>query len=209
MLLLLLRTEGFKVVVSGGVSLNGGSNIVDGGGIIKPIILMNGGGIVDAPQNIFSNNAVTTKFLGTTADYTSILYLAIDDNRSNDIAIFDSQNSTVNSTFSLGNFANGKELKFRLHVKNTGMDFFTGTSHARVQQNYGGSQTTLVSFEDSDDFDYNDLSFSVTPTQSGFSNVPQFAAAESVPEPFTIIGTLIGGTAAFRMKKKLANSDKA
>lgn len=28
-------------------------------------------------------------------------------------------------------------------------------------------------------------------------------AATSVPEPFTIIGTLIGGTAAFRMRKKL------
>jgi hypothetical protein len=28
-------------------------------------------------------------------------------------------------------------------------------------------------------------------------------AATSVPEPFTVIGTLVGGTAAFRMKKKL------
>ena len=30
----------------------------------------------------------------------------------------------------------------------------------------------------------------------------------SVPEPFTIVGTLIGGTAALRMKKKLKSNDK-
>jgi hypothetical protein len=31
----------------------------------------------------------------------------------------------------------------------------------------------------------------------------------SVPEPFTVIGSLIGGTAAFRMKKKLKSAKKA
>ncbi|WP_310429805.1 choice-of-anchor L family PEP-CTERM protein [Chamaesiphon sp. VAR_48_metabat_135_sub] len=30
----------------------------------------------------------------------------------------------------------------------------------------------------------------------------------AVPEPFTVIGTLVGGTAAFRMKKKIADSSK-
>jgi hypothetical protein len=34
-------------------------------------------------------------------------------------------------------------------------------------------------------------------------NVTPTASAAAVPEPFTIIGTLIGGTAAVRMKKKL------
>jgi hypothetical protein len=32
--------------------------------------------------------------------------------------------------------------------------------------------------------------------------------APSVPEPFTVIGTIVGGTAAFRMRKKLANVNK-
>jgi hypothetical protein len=32
--------------------------------------------------------------------------------------------------------------------------------------------------------------------------------ASAVPEPFTIIGTIIGGTAAFRMRKKLSSSAK-
>jgi hypothetical protein len=40
-------------------------------------------------------------------------------------------------------------------------------------------------------------SFNITP-----------AAPTSVPEPFTIIGSLIGGTAAFRMKKKLSDPNK-
>ncbi|WP_309738022.1 PEP-CTERM sorting domain-containing protein [Chamaesiphon sp. OTE_20_metabat_361] len=34
------------------------------------------------------------------------------------------------------------------------------------------------------------------------------ATAQSVPEPFSIIGTLIGGTAAFRIRKKLADANK-
>ncbi|WP_245894016.1 PEP-CTERM sorting domain-containing protein [Chamaesiphon polymorphus] len=34
------------------------------------------------------------------------------------------------------------------------------------------------------------------------------ATAQSVPEPFSIIGTLVGGTAAFRLRKKLADANK-
>jgi hypothetical protein len=35
------------------------------------------------------------------------------------------------------------------------------------------------------------------------------ATAQNVPEPFTIIGTLVGGTAAVRMRKKLKSVNKA
>jgi hypothetical protein len=34
------------------------------------------------------------------------------------------------------------------------------------------------------------------------------ASTKAVPEPFTIIGTIVGGTAAFRMRKKLAAANK-
>jgi hypothetical protein len=34
------------------------------------------------------------------------------------------------------------------------------------------------------------------------------ATAQSVPEPFSIIGTLVGGTAAFRIRKKLVDANK-
>jgi Domain of unknown function (DUF4082) len=35
-----------------------------------------------------------------------------------------------------------------------------------------------------------------------------FSTSTSVPEPFTIIGTLVGGTAAFRMRKKFKATNK-
>jgi hypothetical protein len=43
---------------------------------------------------------------------------------------------------------------------------------------------------------------------SALVTVPDTRASTAVPEPFTIIGTLVGGTAALRMRKKL-KADKA
>jgi hypothetical protein len=40
-------------------------------------------------------------------------------------------------------------------------------------------------------------------------NLAQVQSPTAVPEPFTIIGTLVGGTAALRMRKKLKASTKA
>jgi hypothetical protein len=51
-----------------------------------------------------------------------------------------------------------------------------------------------------------DLSYLSSFTNGGATS---FGAVVAVPEPFTIIGTLIGGTAAFRMRKKLKASNKA
>jgi hypothetical protein len=45
---------------------------------------------------------------------------------------------------------------------------------------------------------------SISPFGAQFDNINVSAASStSVPEPFTIVGTLIGGTAALRMRKKL------
>ncbi len=49
---------------------------------------------------------------------------------------------------------------------------------------------------------------SFTTTIDGPGNVNNVNAATSVPEPFTIIGTLVGGTAAMRMRKKLKSVAK-
>ena len=58
-------------------------------------------------------------------------------------------------------------------------------------------------------------SFGFAATNSGSNNLTQyydnfrletFAVPTAVPEPFTIIGTLVGGTAALRMRKKLKAS---
>jgi hypothetical protein len=46
-----------------------------------------------------------------------------------------------------------------------------------------------------------------TTTIDGPGNVSA-SASTSVPEPFTIIGTLVGGTAAMRMRKKLKSVNK-
>jgi hypothetical protein len=56
-----------------------------------------------------------------------------------------------------------------------------------------------------------DLSLYGTGALTGFAarvdtSATAVAAAQEVPEPFTIIGTLIGGTAAVRMRKKLTAS---
>jgi hypothetical protein len=41
-----------------------------------------------------------------------------------------------------------------------------------------------------------------------FNVAPRNTNAEAVPEPFTIVGTIIGGSAAMRMRKKLKSNDK-
>jgi hypothetical protein len=53
------------------------------------------------------------------------------------------------------------------------------------------------------------VAFSLTDTglPSGGLYITQ-TSPTSVPEPFTVIGSIVGGTAAFRMRKKLANINK-
>jgi hypothetical protein len=171
--------------------------------------------------NVVANGGnVTAMFDGSSAGYIDELYLmrdasgkpGIDTITANDFFIFNNK-STPGTQVDLGSFTDGTVLSFRLHVVNTDTDFFSGAAslnpdglfHARAQGNYLGKPiTTLVSFEDlkGGPFDYNDLSFTVTSTRAVSS------ASAAVPEPFTIVGTLIGGTAALRMRKKLANRNK-
>lgn len=46
-------------------------------------------------------------------------------------------------------------------------------------------------------------------TSTGASFVPVSSGGEPIPEPLSIIGTLIGGCAVWRMRKKLNSSNKA
>jgi hypothetical protein len=78
--------------------------------------------------------------------------------------------------------------------------FSSATAFSNITNNFYGF--TGVSFD----------AIRVTPggsfSQAIIDNIQFNSAAQSVPEPFTIIGTLVGGTAAMRMRKKLKSVNK-
>lgn len=148
-----------------------------------------------------SNDKVIATYQGNSASYSNDLYLMLDENgrpgndgnTTNDMFIFNNHASPVGSAKNIGSFSAGTELSFRLHVNNTGYDFFTGAAagnadgqfHARVEENWQPG-TTLVSFEDLYDPSgnssvFNDLSFS-------FSNT----STSVVPEPESYAMLLAG-----------------
>ncbi|MFQ5511632.1 MAG: PEP-CTERM sorting domain-containing protein [Candidatus Krumholzibacteriia bacterium] len=124
---------------------------------------------------------VVATYRGNSATYSNDLYLMLDasgnpgddGDLTNDLFIFNNHSSPVGSSVNLGSFPNGTELIFRLHVRNTGYDFYTGPAgrnpdgyaHARVEGDWQPNES-LVSFEDlyNGPFVYNDLSFSFTNT---------------------------------------------
>jgi hypothetical protein len=121
---------------------------------------------------------VNVTFLGSDAGYTDIL---IFDPTGQSRTLFNGHATPVGTTIDLGSFTAGTELKFQLHVNNTGENFFTGPAsansdgvlHARASVN--SSAQAILGFEDlrgGGDRDYNDLQFRVT-------NV------SAVPEPST------------------------
>ncbi|SOD41954.1 PEP-CTERM sorting domain-containing protein [Nitrosovibrio sp. Nv4] len=149
--------------------------------------------------------------------YSNDLYLMLnasgqagnDGDLSNDLLLFNSLASSVGETKSLGPFASGTDLMFRLHVTNTGHDFFTGPAssnpdgqfHARVEQNWLPN-TTLISFEDLHDTVgnssvFNDLSFSLT-------NTTTIAAAVPEPEAYAMMLAGLGLVSVVIRRRKKA-----
>jgi hypothetical protein len=130
---------------------------------------------------VSSSEPVVATYQGNSASYSNDLYLMLDEsgnpgddgNPANDQFIFNNHTSPVGSTVELGTFPVGTRLIFRLHVNNTGIDYYTGQAsrnpdnraHARAQADWMPEET-LVSFEDllNGPFNYNDLSFSFVPT---------------------------------------------
>ncbi|HWA25520.1 MAG TPA: hypothetical protein VG734_07660 [Lacunisphaera sp.] len=143
-----------------------------------------------------STDDIIATYEGNSAAYSNDLYLQ------GFGFVFNNHASAVGSTVNLGSYAVGTELVFRLHVNDTGFDYYTGPGsrnpdgqfHARVQSEWL-PDTTLVSFEDLyfGPFDFNDLSFSFTNTQG----------APSVPENLSIAGAFL---LAFGAMAKLARS---
>ncbi len=151
---------------------------------------------------VTSANPIIATYQGNSAAYSNDLYL-----ENTGQFIFNNHGSAVGSTKDLGSFAIGTELLFRLHVNNTGYDYYTGPAsrnpdnhfHARVQTDWMPNEA-LVSFEDlfNGPFDYNDLSFSFT-NVSGSTAPP--TGGNVVPEPGTMI--LVGlGLAAMGLVRR-------
>lgn len=142
---------------------------------------------------VSSTDPIIATYQGNSAAFSNDLYLMLDGDGnpgddgdlSNDLFIFNNHANTPGDTEDLGSFSVGEELIFRMHVNDTGHDFFTGpadrnpdnNAHARVQQNWQPGET-LVSFEDllNGPFDFNDLSYSFTNTQTTTPGVPEPAS---------------------------------
>ena len=157
------------------------------------------------PVIVSGTDAVVATYQGNSASYSNDLFLMLvglgnpgdDGDLSNDLFIFNNHASAVGSTVDLGSFAIGTELIFRLYVRNTGYNYYSGPAsrnpdgqpHARVQSEWQPG-TTLVSFEDlygtpEGVNGYNDLSFSFTNTTSV---IPEPASAVLFMVGFAVVG---------------------
>jgi hypothetical protein len=84
----------------------------------------------------------------------------------------------------------------------TQYDGYTTVLTAKALGLTSGSHSIKLAIADSGDSVYDSAVFLQAGNFSGTS------PTTAVPEPFTIVGTLIGGTAALRMRKKLKSNDK-
>lgn len=150
------------------------------------------------PIYVANDGEVVATYLGTTASFSNDLYL---DSPANGLGIiFNNHATPVGTEISLGTFTAGTELVFRIHVNDTGEDFYSGDpsrnpdgeAHADVVQNYGGNLgETGVFFEDllGGPFEYNDLGFKFTNTTT-------------VPEPMTCAVLGVGALGLMRRRRK-------
>jgi hypothetical protein len=58
--------------------------------------------------------------------YSNDLYLVVDGDPTHDKLLFNNKTSPFGSTVPLGSYTVGTKLVFRLHVRDTGKDYFTG-----------------------------------------------------------------------------------
>ncbi len=152
---------------------------------------------------VADNGPVTVTFLGSDAGYTDVVFFELGNGQSQQL--FNGHASPVGQTISLGNIAAGTELTFRMHVNNTGDNFFTGPASANsdnvihASADLDNQKRAVLGFEDlrgGGDRDYNDIQLRVT-------NV----AAAPVPEPETW-GLMLGGLGLLGFMSRRKKADK-
>lgn len=170
----------------------------------EPVGLMDTSG----QQLVATGGEVRIYFAGSSAGFDSVLYL--DSPGAAQGPFFPNHSTAPGMMISLGTFAPGTVLTFRLDVLSTGQQFFTGPASGNPDNLVHAGYTLfaadgtipenglLVGFEDifgGGDVDYNDHQFV-------FTNV---APAAATPEPATLIlmGTGLAGIgAAVRRRRK-------
>lgn len=154
--------------------------------------------LFDGSFQVGYTGEVLATFWGHTASYSDDLYFSTDN--VNWSFVFNNHASSSGDTVSLGSYAAGTELFFKIYVNNTGDTFYTGPGSKNadglvhvVSDTFG--ESTYVGFEDilgGGDLDYDDLQYS-------FHNIA------AVPEPETYAMLLAGlgvmGAVARRKKK--------
>jgi hypothetical protein len=160
-----------------------------------------GEAVVGGSLFVAEQGEVVATYERSRAGFTNLLYFV--DGSSDDMFLFNNRRygsegrSAVGDTVSLGTFAAGTELIFRLLVTNRGNDFFTGSpgrnkdglAHARATTSGG---RTHVGFEDilgGGDMDFNDLQFSLSNVST---RIPGVGDPQVIPTPSPLALVFLG-----------------
>jgi hypothetical protein len=123
--------------------------------------------IVGGKIMVKDTGKVTATFLGSDAGYNDVMFFE----NGGSTQLFSGHSTPVGTEIDLGTFAAGTVLNFRMHVDNTGHDFYMGPAAANFDNVFHAAATlssnnvAVVGFEDlqgGGDRDYNDIQFKVT-----------------------------------------------
>jgi len=156
---------------------------------------------------VASDGNVTAEFLGSRAGYYNTLYLETASDWGSD-ELFNKY-TPAHTVIDLGYFTAGTELLFRLYVRNTDTNYYSGNpagnpdglAHAlAITTLSGGAYVTTVGFEDvlgGGDLDYDDFRFALT----NVIDPPPIGASVPIPPALLLLGTGLLAMATQRRRR--------